>query len=284
MLPLAQIMLLAQEAAAADPSAESGFSIVEWITGIEGRLILATLLGGFGLWWMLPGSTRRVKTIGSVLAVVAGALFFSVLPISGVQFEAVLFCIFAGLTLASGAATITSRSPVYCAIWFALMLLGVGGLFLLNGAQFLGVATIAVYAGAIVVTFLFVLMLAQPEGHSFYDRISWGKVPSLFSCLAGVGFAALMIWAVSTTPLDQLGGVASTTESKQILNANHVAHLGGQLFTRHLIAVQAAASLLLAALVGAVAMASHGTARKLEERRRAAEELAESVGTQGGAA
>ena len=282
MLPFAQIVLLAQETDTATPNTLS--SVLGWIVSIESRLILATLLGGFGLWWMMPGSARRLKTLGIVLAIAAGALFFSVLPISGIQFEAALFCIFAAITLAAGAATITSRSPVYCAIWFALTLLGVGGLFLLNGAQFLGVATIAVYAGAIVVTFLFVLMLAQPEGHSFYDRISWGKVPSLFSCLAGVGFAALMIWAVSTTPLDQLGGASSATETKQTLNPNHVAHLGGQLFTRHLIAVQAAASLLLAALVGAVAMASHGTARKLEERRRAAEELAETVGTSGGAA
>jgi NADH-quinone oxidoreductase subunit J len=249
---------------------------------IEARLLLATLLGGFGLWWMLPGSTQRIKALGAFLAILAGALFFSVLPISGLQFEALLFSVFAAITLAAGAATITSRSPVYCAIWFAFMLLGVAGLFLLNGAQFLGVATIAVYAGAIVVTFLFVLMLAQPEGHSFYDRISWGKVPSLFSCLAGVGLAAIMVWAISTTPLDQLGGAMA--ENKKVLNPNHVAHLGGQLFTRHLVAVQAAAALLMAALVGAVAMASHGTARKIEDRQRAAEELAESVGTQGGVA
>ncbi len=53
-------------------------------------------------------------------------------------------------------------------------LLGTAGLFLFQGAQFLSIATVAVYAGAIVVTFLFVLMLAQPEGHAFYDRIGWG--------------------------------------------------------------------------------------------------------------
>ena len=54
-----------------------------------------------------------------------------------------------------------------------MSLLGTAGLFLFQGAQFLGVATIVVYAGAILVTFLFVLMLAQPEGHAFYDRVSW---------------------------------------------------------------------------------------------------------------
>ena len=57
-------------------------------------------------------------------------------------------------------ATISFRNPVYCAIWFGMTLTGTAGLFLLAGAEFLAVATLVVYAGAILVTFLFVLMLA----------------------------------------------------------------------------------------------------------------------------
>ena len=60
----------------------------------------------------------------------------------------------------------TTRNPVYCAIWFGMTLLGTAGLFLFQGAQFLAVATVVVYAGAILVTFLFVLMLAQPDGRA----------------------------------------------------------------------------------------------------------------------
>jgi NADH-quinone oxidoreductase subunit J len=52
-------------------------------------------------------------------------------------------------------------------------LLGTAGLLLLAGAQFLAIATVVVYAGAILVTFLFVLMLAQPEGRAAYDRVSF---------------------------------------------------------------------------------------------------------------
>ena len=130
------------------------------------------------------------------------------------------------------------------------------GLFLLNGAQFLGVATIAVYAGAIVVTFLFVLMLAQPEGHSFYDRVSWGTMPAALGIAAGMLFAAAMTWAVldydPATPLVAAG------QTRQILTAEHVAALGGELFGPQLVLVEVAGVLLLAALVGAVAMASHG--------------------------
>ena len=75
-----------------------------------------------------------------------------------------VFLILAAVTVISAVGAITFRNPVYCAIWFGLSLLGVAGLFFFAGAQFLAVATVVVYAGAILVTFLFVLMLAQPEG------------------------------------------------------------------------------------------------------------------------
>ena len=78
-------------------------------------------------------------------------------------------------------ATISFRSPVYCAIWFGMTLTGTAGLFLLAGAEFLAVATLVVYAGAILVTFLFVLMLAAPEGDSSYDRHSWEAMISAFT-------------------------------------------------------------------------------------------------------
>jgi len=52
--------------------------------------------------------------------------------------------------------------------------LGTAGLFLLDGAQFLGVATVVVYAGAILVTFFVRADVAQPEGDAFYDRLELG--------------------------------------------------------------------------------------------------------------
>ena len=274
------LILLAQETAT-EATAEAAADLTRWesikesfmsawtwivetairaVSGLNARLIIATLLAGFGLWLMLPGGKRGRKVLGAILALLGAATLISILPVIGLQFESVVFWMLAGVTVCSAAATITSRSPVYCAIWFALLLLGTGGLFMVNGAQFLGVATVAVYAGAIVVTFLFVLMLAQPEGHSFYDRISWGKMPSLIGCLAGAGLAAILVGAVAQTPLEELA--TATSETRSVLNEEHVANLGGRLFTTHLIAVQIAATLLMAALVGAVAMAAHGGAHK----------------------
>jgi NADH-quinone oxidoreductase subunit J len=132
----------------------------------------------------------------------------------------------------------------------------------LNGAQFVGVATIAVYAGAIVVTFLFVLMLAQPEGHSFYDRVSWGATPAGVGIVAGMLFAASTTWAVRDfAPSDAL---VAAGPPRQVLGAEHVAALGGQLFGPQLVLVEVAGVLLLAALVGAVAMASQGAHQRAQ--------------------
>ncbi len=134
----------------------------------------ATLVLAVGLWLMLPRGAAAGRSMGAVLVAVGLGVFASQVPRVGDWAQASVFCILAGVTVVAAVATVTFRNPVYSAIWFALSLLGTAGLFLFQGAQFLGVATIVVYAGAILVTFLFVLMLAQPEGHAAYDRLSWG--------------------------------------------------------------------------------------------------------------
>jgi NADH-quinone oxidoreductase subunit J len=178
-----------------------------------------------------------------------------------------VFLILAAVTLVAAVAAVTARNPVYCAIWFGVVLLGTAGLFLFQGAQFLGVATVVVYAGAILVTFLFVLMLAQPEGHAFYDRISWEAF--LSAATAGVMICMLtnqiMLATGGSSPSadDQSAEVALESArqvelGENILAQQHVAVLGRQMFSEYLIAVEVAGALLLAALVGAVAIVAQG--------------------------
>ena len=69
------------------------------------------------------------------------------------------------------------------------------GLLVLAGAQFLGIATIVVYAGAIVVTFLFVIMLAQPRGNESYDRVSWGSLSKPVAVFASAALVAASIFS-----------------------------------------------------------------------------------------
>ena len=120
-------------------------------------------------------------------------------------------------------------------------------------------ATIVVYAGAILVTFLFVLMLAQPGGHAPYDRVSWERLLSACTGALMVGLLTLTIVTDFQKPERELGlrpPADSDARTKQLLANEHVARLGGQLFSRHLVAVEVAGTLLLVALVGAIAIAT----------------------------
>ncbi len=85
--------------------------------------------------------------------------------------------------------TVTSRNPIYSALWFASVVLSTSGLFLLAGAPFLAAGTVIVYAGAIIVTFLFVIMLAQMEGKALYDRAARAPGSATFTCF-------LLLWCL----------------------------------------------------------------------------------------
>ncbi len=230
---------------------------LEAVGGQPEMLALATVLGAVGMWLLLPRGGARGRRLGALLGLAGLGILAYEMPPLGELAGTVVFDVLAAVTVISAVAAVTFRSPVYCAIWFALSLLGTAGLFLFQGSQFLGVATVVVYAGAILVTFLFVLMLAQPEGDAFYDRISW---EGLLSACTG----ALMVGVLTLTIFWVLGGAGSgerlaptsTAEQldKQILSSEHMAHLGSELFSRYLIAVEVAGTLLLVALVGAVAI------------------------------
>lgn len=238
----------------------------------------AILAGGVlaaaaSLWLLLPNGPDRTaaRRLGTLLGLLAlGAFIVTGRRLGGVGEEAV-FLIVSLVAVVAAAATIVSRSPVYAAIWFALSLCGVAGVLLVLGAQFLGVATIVVYAGAILVMFLFVLMLAQPAGLAPYDRVS--NEPFL-SALAGavlLGVLSLSIGRLSAAPsaccglpsraqagADAAAGAAAAPPAADPLAENHVARLGGELFGRHLVAVEAAGVLLLVALIGAIAVVARG--------------------------
>jgi NADH-quinone oxidoreductase subunit J len=245
--------------------------------------LLAVAVGcaAASLWLLLPRGEsglreRAARRFGMLLGAVALALFVATgRRLGGVGEEAV-FLIVALVAVIGGAATVVTRSPVYSAIWFALALAGVAGVLLVLGAQFLGVATIVVYAGAILVMFLFVLMLAQPTGMASYDRVSNEPLLSAVAGAVLLGLLTLFIGRLSAGPGEccavpskaaALAGSGKPpapiapeppADSAGIdpLAENHVARLGGELFGRHLLAVEAAGVLLLVALIGSIAIVS----------------------------
>lgn len=256
----------------------------------------AVTAAAVSLWLLLPRGrdSRPARWLGGLLGAAALAGFVLTGRRLGGLGEEAVFLIVSLVAVISGAATIVSRSPVYSAIWFALALAGVSGVLLVLGAQFLGVATIVVYAGAILVMFLFVLMLAQPAGLAPYDRVSNEPLLSAIAGATLLGLLTLSIGRLSADPSccqmpSKAAAMAAGTAGKSgddvkaadaidaaiatdPLAADQVARLGGELFGRHLLAVEAAGVLLLVALVGSIAVVSrHGDpSGELAPARRAA--------------
>ena len=249
-------------------------------------LAIAVTCLAVSLYLLLPKSGRDSKTaqrLGWLLGLIALGLFIVTGQRLGNIGEEAVFLMVSLVAVVSAAATITCRSPVYAAIWFALCLAGVSGVLLVLGAQFLGVATIVVYAGAILVMFLFVLMLAQPAGLTPSDRITNEPMLSTVAGAVLLGLLSLSIGRLSAEePLccrppskaAALGGTAvnqKPNESIDLLASDQVARLGGELFGHHLIAVEAVGILLLVALIGSIAILSNG----LEDSQTEASSLQE---------
>jgi NADH-quinone oxidoreductase subunit J len=229
----------------------------------------AAALFGVGMWLLLPAGGRGGKAVGAILLAMGIGLLGLLSPRLESIAETSAFQTLSAVTIFAAVATVVARNPVYSVIWFALTLLGTAGVMLFQGAQFLAVATIVVYAGAILVTFLFVLMLAQPKGTAGYDRLSWDRAISaltsavLVTILTATVFSVARPWkADQSPPLDPNSPAQLTSTGQRVLADQHMAQLGGQLFSRHLLAVEIAGTLLMVGLVGAVVIVAHGNTRE----------------------
>ncbi|MFO0866001.1 MAG: NADH-quinone oxidoreductase subunit J [Gemmataceae bacterium] len=134
------------------------------------KILLPAVLAFVGVYLILPRVRRNTGAIGG--GILGVALLLSGLRwirVEEVSAESILFGIFASLSVIGAVLMLAQSNPVRAALSFALVVLSSCGLFLLLQAPFLTAATIIIYAGAIVVTFLFVLMLAQQSGMSNAD-------------------------------------------------------------------------------------------------------------------
>lgn len=221
-------------------------------------IAIGAAAAALGLWLVLPRGGARGRWLGAAL--VAGsltALFALAAPRVGELGAEVVLWSLTIVAVGGAVATIVTPKPVYSAIWFAVVLLSTSGLLVFQGAQFLGMATIVVYAGAILVTFLFVLMLATPLGTAVYDRLSWESFLASVAGAALVGFVAYLLGQALPSAEAPPSATIAAERSADILASAHVAHLGQNLFSTHLLAVEVAGTLLLVGLVGAVAIAAH---------------------------
>jgi NADH-quinone oxidoreductase subunit J len=225
-------------------------------------LMLALVLSAFGVWWLMPRARMRNRPVGLCFALVGcGLLAASFHAAAGLWLDSILFWLLATVAIGGAVLTITSRNPVYSALWFAMVTLATCGLFLQQSAPFLAAATVIVYAGAIVVTFVFVIMLAQQSGATIYDQRS--RQPLAATAAAFILLTALLFTIQErgvqppakeaiATPVAAANLLSRPSDGESLLSMHA---LGRSLFGDYLFAVELAGTLLLVATIGAIIMA-----------------------------
>ncbi len=159
-------------------------------------VLLPVIAGGLAVWYLLPSPRKRPLVFGALagLIALAGAAAFLIRGLGQrvpETVEAGLFFGFAGLAVLFAGLMITNRNPARSALCFAMVVLSTCGLFLLLAAPFLSAATIIIYAGAIIVVFLFVIMLAHQEGPSNANLRT--REPALSAAAGFVLLATLLV-------------------------------------------------------------------------------------------
>jgi NADH:ubiquinone oxidoreductase subunit 6 (subunit J) len=183
-------------------------------------IALPVLLGLAAVCLLLPRPRGYPGLTGAVLAGAAllAAGWFLIRG-GAADPPTVLFYAFAGIAVTAGGLMVTQRNPARAALSFALVVLATCGLFLLQAAPFLMAATVIVYAGAIVVTFLFVLMLAQQAGKSDADHRSREPVLATtagFVLLGAVLYVLNLTYESSHEFHDMLAQVYSAKQATSI--------------------------------------------------------------------
>lgn len=179
------------------------------------------------------------------------------------------FYLFAIIAVAAGVMVITARNPVHSVLWLILTFFNAAGLFLLLGAEFLGMTLVVVYVGAVAVLFLFVVMMldlnTQVLREGLAEYIPLGAVIGLILLaeLAMVGGAWVFtpeMEAVRSAPTPALAEMTNTEA------------LGSLIYTNYIYLFQASGLVLLVAMIGSI-MLTHRT-RPGVKKQKIADQLA----------
>jgi len=163
--------------------------------------------------------------------------------------ETVAFWILGPVALAGAIGMVLSRNAIHSALWLVLTMLSLGAMYFVQQAPFLGAVQIIVYTGAIMILFLFVLMLV---GRDYSDSIvETLRGQRLAAIVFGIGFAGLVGGLVA----DSTSGVESVGLAEVNADGGNVPAIARLLFTDYLLAFELTSALLITAAVGAMILA-----------------------------
>jgi NADH-quinone oxidoreductase subunit J len=229
-------------------------------------ILVLCVVAGIGTLLLLPARREEVlRKVGAVILIAAGLIFAAFLiHYVGTQERggmSIYFWLFSIIAIVGAIRVITHRRPVYSALYFVLSVLATAGLFILLWAEFMAAALVIIYAGAILVTYVFVIMLAthsaapgDTEGSEMgalneYDAVS--REP-LLTCAVGFTLMGVLLFVIfdraptGTPPV----GSATTSDAPGSVQA-----VGRYLFTNQLVNLELAGLMLTIAMVGAILIA-----------------------------
>jgi NADH-quinone oxidoreductase subunit J len=160
----------------------------------------------------------------------------------------ILFWILAVLALFSALMVITSRNPVNSVLWLIMVFFAISGHYLLLNAQFLAIVNIIVYAGAIMVLFLYVLMLMDLKKETEPQKNHWIKIIGAISGGSLLLVLVAVLKVADTPEGDATKNIAQTTYG----DIGLIHKLGKLLFNEYVVPFEISSILFLSAMVGAV--------------------------------
>ena len=164
--------------------------------------------------------------------------------------QSALFLTFSGVMLIAALRVITARNPVHAVLFLVLAFFSAAALWILLRAEFLAIALVLVYVGAVMVLFLFVVMMLDINVDKLRQGF-WRNAPW------GFGVAALIVlqmWLVLSQPQWQ----GTTRPGPGIANADNTRALGMLTFTEYVFPLQIAGVILLVAIIAAIALTLRG--------------------------
>ena len=163
-------------------------------------------------------------------------------------FEQLVFYAFAGMTLVAGLAVISLRNPVHAALALILCFFSTAGLWLLMEAEFLAIALVLVYVGAVMVLFMFVVMMLDINIEE--AKKGFGKI-LLFAMILTIP----MVVAVGTVMNSNFFKTSKFSYiTREDINYNNTREIGLKLFTDYILLFEIASLILLVAIIAAIAL------------------------------
>jgi NADH-quinone oxidoreductase subunit J len=162
-----------------------------------------------------------------------------------------LFFAFAGVVIASALGVVASRNPVHSALFLVLTFFSCAAIWLMLEAEFLAITLVLVYVGAVMVLFLFVVMMLDINVVKMREGfVSYLPVGILFAVL----MLAIMVYVVGPVGPDVMATAALDNAVKHAADYSNTEALGEILYTDYVLAFEIAAVILLVAIIAAISL------------------------------